>query len=301
MKTTATWILLLWAAMAAGCSSGGGTSSEQPSEAGAAPEETVAAQPGEEAAATPQGKDIPGLVGFYVGAFEATKFRTGKNPSYSNRINLAIDHIGEGKVEGHSVVAGNSRPFSGTYTLEGSNYRVQATEPGDDRYDGKFTFVLDPGKKTATGTWVANDKNLAVYEREYALESKVFSYDPNLELPEEVGWTELYSAVPESEFEFESTTEAVTQLNPSKVKLRKEDVENMFKGDLEIMRNSIYARHGYSFKNRKMRYVFDRYVPWYIPMSTDVSHELTQVEQENIALIKRYEQHAATYYDSFGR
>lgn len=75
----------------------------------------------------------------------------------------------------------------------------------------------------------------------------------------------------------------------------------MLKSDMEILRNSIYARHGYSFKTRKMRYVFDTYVDWYIPMSTDVSKELTPLEQENIALLKRYEQHAETYYDTFGR
>ncbi|MEL6924283.1 MAG: YARHG domain-containing protein, partial [Bacteroidota bacterium] len=83
-------------------------------------------------------------------------------------------------------------------------------------------------------------------------------------------------------------------------KLTRADVENMHKGDLEVMRNAIYARHGYSFKNRKMRYVFN-YVDWYMPVSTDIRAQLTDIEKENIALLKRYEQHAERYYDSFGR
>lgn len=242
-------------------------------------------------------------VGCYVGEFKAVKFKAGKNPSYSNRINILIDELADYKVSGHSVVAGNSRPFSGTYDLkEDGSYVVEAAEPGDDKYDGKFSFVLDPNSRTIKGTWVANDAKLAVTERSYDLNYKVFEYDPNLELPQDVAWTDLYSKVPEPDWQrAEKTTEDVLLFNASKVKLKKEDIENMHKGDLEILRNSIYARHGYSFKTRKMRYVFDSSVDWYIPMATDVSKELTQLEQDNIALIKRYEEHANAYYDEFGR
>jgi hypothetical protein len=75
----------------------------------------------------------------------------------------------------------------------------------------------------------------------------------------------------------------------------------MYKADLEVLRNSIYARHGYSFKNPRMRTMFDQLVPWYMPVATDVTSQLTAVEKQNIALIKRYETHASKYYDSFGR
>ena len=50
-----------------------------------------------------------------------------------------------------------------------------------------------------------------------------------------------------------------------------------------------------------MRYVFDNNIEWYMPFSTDIRGQLTRLEKENIALIKRYEQHAEAYYDSFGR
>ncbi len=49
-----------------------------------------------------------------------------------------------------------------------------------------------------------------------------------------------------------------------------------------------------------MRYFFDR-VEWYIPVSVDVTKELTELEKSNIEILKRYENHAATYYDRFGR
>ena len=66
-------------------------------------------------------------------------------------------------------------------------------------------------------------------------------------------------------------------------------------------RNSIYARHGYSFKNRKMRYFFDNYIDWYMPVNTDIRNSLTDIEKRNIELLKRYEEHAENYYDEYGR
>lgn len=244
-----------------------------------------------------------GLKGYYVGAFDASKVHKGKNPSYSNKINVSIDQMEDGKVSGHSVVAGNSRPFSGTYTADGQSYKVEVSEPGDDKYDGKFSFTLLPLSESIQGTWVANDPNLSVYEREYKLHRRTFAYDPELELPADVAYEYLYDNQDEFTWNMggEHLSEDCIKFNPSMVKLKKEDIENMYKGDLEIMRNSIYARHGYSFKSRKMRYVFDKIVTWYTPVSTDVSKELTPLEQENIALLKRYEEHADTYYDSFGR
>lgn len=242
------------------------------------------------------------LLGFYVGKFEASKFHKGKNPSHSNLINISIDEMADGKVSGHSVVAGNARPFAGTFTKDGNNFVVEAAEPGDDKYDGKFSFTLNPDTKSISGTWLANDANLAVYERKYELSPRTFKYDATLNLPEDVAWSDLYSKVPDPEWQrAERTTDEAIRLNASNVKLTDDDVANMYKGDLEILRNSIYARHGYSFKTRKMRYVFDNYVNWYIPVSTDVSKELTKLENENIALIKRYEEHAENYYDTFGR
>jgi hypothetical protein len=61
----------------------------------------------------------------------------------------------------------------------------------------------------------------------------------------------------------------------------------MYKSDLEVIRNTIYARHGYSFKNRRMRYIFDGYVDWYMPVSVDIRDQLTAVEKQNVELLKR--------------
>ena len=105
---------------------------------------------------------------------------------------------------------------------------------------------------------------------------------------ENVGWTDLYSKELILADHAEFLTEDVLKVNASLVKLKKEDIANMHKGDLEVIRNSIYARHGYSFKNRKMRYIFDDNVDWYIPLSTDIRDQLTEIEIANNDLLKRY-------------
>ncbi len=54
------------------------------------------------------------------------------------------------------------------------------------------------------------------------------------------------------------------------------------------MRNEIFARHGYIFKRSDLYNHFAK-KPWYNPQHNDVSHLLTQVEKENIRLIKAFE------------
>ena len=66
------------------------------------------------------------------------------------------------------------------------------------------------------------------------------------------------------------------------------DLQNMSKYDLKIMRNEIFARHGYIFKTTDMKNHFQNQ-SWYTPKYGDVSSKLTNIEQKNVALIQRYE------------
>ena len=253
------------------------------------------------------------LLGFYVGWFKAIKYDENKDPSYSNKINISINHIKKDSIFGHSVVAGNARPFQGI--IDTLSFKAKVAEPGDDKYDGVFEFTINPEGSRVRGIWIANNTKLAVTERKYKLYKRNFSYNPdqklfdlgNREEDEEEYFGDVFVGLyntddsemdmPESEY---ATVQAI-KINASNTELTNTDVENLFKGDLEIIRNAIYARHGYSFKNRRMRYFFDSEVDWYIPISTDVRTQLTDLEKKNIDLIKRYEQHAEKYYDYFGR
>lgn len=301
------WMLLLIAVLLQACGSSDQSSTstatedkvEKTEEALSPTEETLVVEVDQAQVPVPA-EDLP-YMGYYVGYFEGVDMDFDKDPVPFNKITISVDSLSENTLFGHSVVAGNQRPFTGPYVMSEDSITVVASEPGDDRYDGVFTFTILPQERLVKGTWAANNKRLAVSTRQYTLEQKTFAYQADLDLPEEVSWSNLYEKHPRYEDKEESLTEDVLKFNASTIELKKEDIENMYQGDLEVIRNAIYARHGYSFKNRKMRFIFDHGVDWYMPVSTDIRAQLTSLEKKNIALLKRYEQHAERYYDVFGR
>ena len=66
------------------------------------------------------------------------------------------------------------------------------------------------------------------------------------------------------------------------------DLSGLNKQDLKIMRNEIFARHGYIFKTPEMKAYFAKQ-SWYHERYSDVSSMLSYLEQKNVALIKKYE------------
>ena len=58
--------------------------------------------------------------------------------------------------------------------------------------------------------------------------------------------------------------------------------------DLKIMRNEIFARHGYIFNDNNLREYFSKQ-SWYNPQYADVSTMLTDLERSNIGLLKELE------------
>jgi hypothetical protein len=58
--------------------------------------------------------------------------------------------------------------------------------------------------------------------------------------------------------------------------------------ELKLMRNEIFARHGYIFKSDDLRNYFNAQ-PWYRPMYTNVDGFLSALEKANISFIKSYE------------
>lgn len=96
------------------------------------------------------------------------------------------------------------------------------------------------------------------------------------------------------------STEAAYGLNGSTQKFKESDLKNLKKTDLQLLRNTIYARHGYIFKNESLNRFFTRF-DWYVPVAADVEAELTAVEKENVKLLVRFEKYAEDYYENFGR
>lgn len=70
--------------------------------------------------------------------------------------------------------------------------------------------------------------------------------------------------------------------------LQKVELVKMPVSYLRIMRNEIFARHGYKFRSEDMQKHFKKQ-DWYQPQFEKVDTKLTSLEKENIALIKRLE------------
>lgn len=201
------------------------------------------------------------LLGSFVGAFG------------DNKITLLITKASGDTVEGRSVVGGNDRPFTGTLKNNGDAYTIVAKEPGDDKYDGVFNLMVNVKQPdVVTGTWEPNTAGAHLGSKTFSLQRKIFAY-----LQETGNYPEA-----------------------SKRLLKEEDVDNLSKSDLEIMRNEIFARHGYCFKKKDLREMFED-KDWYIPNTVDVKKDLTEIEKKNIVLIKKYEKYAEEYGDDFGR
>ncbi|MFN9321936.1 MAG: YARHG domain-containing protein [Chitinophagales bacterium] len=236
-----------------------------------------------------------------------------------NKICLVIEKIEGDNVSGHSVVAGNQRVFKGKISESDTSFLIIANEPGDNKYDGTFNFYANKGDFSINGKWKAF-KKIEIQEREYKLSRKNFIYNSAQQLSKEsykryIDWEkgekeykkpknlteeEGEEFFRETSEEFVSATEKIYEINASTAELTKADVENLTKGDLLIIRNMIYARHGYSFKNRPLRVFFDAQ-EWYIPVHTDIKKDLTEIEKKNIQLLLKYEKNAKEYYDYFGR
>ena len=171
------------------------------------------------------------------------KINASENPLYGywvgpfgkNKINIAIAYSTRDSVFGHSVCAGNFRPVKGTIKESGPGiYKLNMHEPGTDQYDGAFDVTIDIDKKQLSGSWKPYKNTTGA--KEFTLRKRTFKYNPSV-----------------GDFPHASTRY-----------LEVPDVENLLPEQIEMIRNEIYARHGYSFTNLKVRRVFDN-KDWYIP------------------------------------
>lgn len=68
-----------------------------------------------------------------------------------------------------------------------------------------------------------------------------------------------------------------------------EELENRSGSELRVMRNYIFARHGYIFESADLRQYFSQF-DWYTPVSRNVVGELSEIERHNVKWIEMYEQ-----------
>lgn len=187
-----------------------------------------------------------------------------------HKITVSIEKVVGQTVLGYSVVQGNERAFSGAWRTVENGIAFVGKEPGDHSEDGIFNLTFHSKDKTLMGNWEPLNKK--VTGAQLNLKAQKFKYNPK----------------------------AGKYPHTSTKLLKESDVENLRQEELRVMRNEIYARHGYSFTIRDMQEHFAK-VDWYMPVALDVAGKLTSIETKNAALIKRYENYGADYYDRFGR
>ena len=255
--------------------------------------------------------DVKDLPGYWVGEFGADT--TGGDTlgedygdAQFNKINISIDTLNGNDVKGHTVIAGKVRFFNCGMVQTGSKYQFTFNGWADESAAGKFKFSIAKGDSLLKGRWDAGDKIPAHY---YVLTKRFFTYEPYWQLTagQYVDWgkrkTVTIKADSGQTYQNEayfSTSDDVEKHNASSEVLTKQYVANLKKADLIVLRNSIFARHGYTFKKPMLSLYFSQQ-PWYIPLSTDVTASLTATEKKNIALMAPYEKHAEEYYGAFGR
>lgn len=270
------------------------------------------------------------LLGFWVGEFsddtpEDEKEGVGTEYDFLEneygyhykKITFSIDKIKGSEIEGHSVVSGNIQKFKGKLSETSFEFEINVKEPGNEKSDGQFALTVKKKDTLLSGKWDAFKKEKGrVNKRKLSLTKKIFEYNPNNKIEDR--FVDFHkSTIKKVEYDSEdsvgnpikesyddeqyyTTTDTIYHINPSTEILKKELVENLSKGDVFILRNLIFARHGFAFRDQMLRSFFD-YHSWYMPVYSDVTKDLTDIEKKNVALLLRYEENAKEYYDHFGR
>lgn len=176
-------------------------------------------------------------------------------------IGVFIQSLDARQIRGYSVVGALQRPFQGSVKMNGAVYLVTAEEPKDVASDGTFRFVVDPQfPQRITATWVSQspkiaDKHFELNRRSCAAGAQMKDYFADKKL------------------------------------FKGKDLQQSA-WDLQLMRNEIYARHGYAFKDKELAVIFAEQ-PWYVPCYRDVSAKLNKIELQNIQRLKKAQEYAA--------
>lgn len=172
------------------------------------------------------------------------------------KIGVFIQSIDRNQVKGYSILGKNKQNFTGKVQATSQGYKITAQESGAKASSGTFTFTL-------------NSKQPNVLESSW--ESATAKVKPK------------YFDLKPQQCRYQRD---VGDYAAGSQRLLKDDDLQMPAEELDWMRNEIYARHGYSFANKDIARGFADY-DWYMPCSTNVENQLTQIEKTNIQRIKK--------------
>lgn len=142
------------------------------------------------------------------------------------------------------------------------NVKIEDSKFFSDSYNGEFV-IYSGGEKPVFGLKIYNPWGNELYDNQY-----------------EIGIT---SYPIKTHYDLGMYTQASTRL------LKKIELDKFKTSELQLMRNEIYARYGYTFiKGGKMDTYFSKF-DWYKPRHKSVEKMLTELEKQNIKTIKKVE------------
>ena len=159
------------------------------------------------------------------------------------------------QLSGYSLLNGKATNFTGTVKDSG---QVVLKEQGNGNAIGTFKFQHQKG--AMEGSW--QSANNVVKPKFFTITAQQCGYAKN-----------------KGEF-----------LEVSQRLLKDADLQVPL-GQLQYMRNEVYARHGYAFSAKDWAMRFADY-EWYMPCYTNVESRLSSIEKENIKRIKLVEPYA---------
>lgn len=175
------------------------------------------------------------------------------------KISLFMQQKGN-EVTGYSVLNGKQLNFKGKIKQTDSNYTLSLNEVGRGVDVGRFVLNYKGNTSPIEAQW--SSATQTVKPKFFSLNAQQCKY-----------------AKEQGEFPDAS------------LRLLKDADLQVPLGQLQYMRNEIYARHGYAFQNKKWAITFSQY-DWYMPCYLNVDARLTQIEKENVKRIKMVEPYA---------
>ncbi|MDD7299222.1 YARHG domain-containing protein [Fibrobacter intestinalis] len=162
--------------------------------------------------------------------------------------------------------------YGGMGTYKGNYKNGKKDGIWEELYEGEGGFCKGNYKNDEKdGVWDENGEKIR-YKN-----GKVVSESNNKEQPKETFTNSSHPVIGEALFE-----------NLSKHRLSGSDLSSYTKSELRILRNSIFAKHGYIFKSEDLKMYFSQF-EWYKPEFNNVNHKLNSVEKENIKILKQAE------------
>lgn len=205
---------------------------------------------------------------------------------------LYIEQVNFPKIT--AKITGRGNQFSVEGIIDNDNITCLFNGKSDNGLDGMYELKIE--NDSIKGYWLANNQNSTEpVKKNIVLGKRTFLYNPQNMISEEFTGEIIDFEHPKNFKEKNSSqvikyrvgTYIIYKINASTDVLTSEILKNMRKLDLEIIKNSILARHGFSFKDKTFMLYFSA-ESWYIPNSINVDADLTDIEKSNIVLLNQY-------------